>query len=159
MGEISKEKIQWLHDAATEFASTGMKMTMNPDEVLQLTTPLLALRERAEPIAYIFKDPVGKLFWTLTDESNKDHADVMPVYAAPPAPVAAGWIPCSERMPPIIADTCIEYLVYESLNNRVQHDYWNVPEDKERFQAFWNHYGDYVTHWMPLPAAPSDTRG
>ncbi|EOU9538707.1 DUF551 domain-containing protein [Cronobacter dublinensis] len=69
-------------------------------------------------------------------------------------PIADGWIACSERMPPRIADTCIEYLVYESLNNRVQHDYWNVPEDKERFQAFWNHYGDYVTHWMPLPEAP-----
>ncbi|MDI7491683.1 hypothetical protein QLY92_06180 [Cronobacter dublinensis] len=51
MSEISKDKIQWLHDAATEFASTGMKMTMSPDEVLQLTTPLLALRERAEFVA------------------------------------------------------------------------------------------------------------
>ncbi|EOU9550650.1 DUF551 domain-containing protein [Cronobacter dublinensis] len=70
------------------------------------------------------------------------------------APITDGWIACSERMPPRISDTCIEYLVYESLNNRVHHDYWNVPEDKERFQAFWNHYGDYVTHWMPLPAAP-----
>ncbi|EOL8937012.1 DUF551 domain-containing protein [Cronobacter dublinensis] len=48
MSEISNEKIQWLHDAATEFASTGMKMTMNPDEVLQLTTPLLALRKERE---------------------------------------------------------------------------------------------------------------
>ena len=42
----------------------------------------------AEPVAYIFKHPAGKLFWALTDESNKDQADVMPVYAAPqPAPV------------------------------------------------------------------------
>ncbi|WP_425270083.1 DUF551 domain-containing protein [Escherichia albertii] len=41
----------------------------------------------AEPIAYIFKHPAGKLFWALTDESNKEQADVIPVYAAPPVPV------------------------------------------------------------------------
>lgn len=66
------------------------------------------------------------------------------------------WIKCSERLPPRIPDTSIEYLVYETLNNRVQHDYWNVPEDKERFQAFWNYYGDYVTHWQLLPAPPQE---
>ncbi|HDK0863408.1 TPA: DUF551 domain-containing protein [Escherichia coli] len=41
----------------------------------------------AEPIAYIFKHPAGKLFWALTDESNKDQSDVIPVYAAAPASV------------------------------------------------------------------------
>ena len=37
----------------------------------------------SEPVAYIFKHPSGKLFWALTDESNKGRRDVMPVYAAP----------------------------------------------------------------------------
>lgn len=42
----------------------------------------------SEPVAYIFKHPAGRLFWSLTDESNKGHDDVMPVYASPqPAPV------------------------------------------------------------------------
>ncbi|HEC3504122.1 TPA: DUF551 domain-containing protein [Escherichia coli] len=41
----------------------------------------------ADPVAYIFKHPAGKLFWALTDESNKEQADVIPVYAAAPAPV------------------------------------------------------------------------
>lgn len=42
----------------------------------------------SEPVAFIFKHPAGRLFWSLTDESNKGHDDVMPVYAAPqPAPV------------------------------------------------------------------------
>ncbi|EDT1277268.1 DUF550 domain-containing protein [Salmonella enterica] len=40
----------------------------------------------SEPVAYIFKHPAGELFWSLTDESNKGQNDVMPVYAAPPAP-------------------------------------------------------------------------
>ena len=38
------------------------------------------------------------------------------------------------------------------LNNRVNHDYWNVPDKgDEAFTPFWNHYGDHVTHWMPFP--------
>lgn len=41
----------------------------------------------ADPVAYIFKHPAGKLFWALTDESNKEQADVIPVYAAAPASV------------------------------------------------------------------------
>ncbi|HCI5472139.1 TPA: hypothetical protein NPM24_005043 [Klebsiella quasipneumoniae] len=47
----------------------------------------------SEPVAYIFKHPAGRLFWSLTDESNKGHDDVMPVYASPqPAPVVPeGW--------------------------------------------------------------------
>ncbi len=57
-----------------------------------------------------------------------------------------GWIPCSERMPPRIQDTSIEYLVYETLNNRVSHDYWSVPEGNRSCQAFWNHYSDSVAH-------------
>lgn len=68
----------------------------------------------------------------------------------------ANWIKCSERMPPRIPDTSIEYLVYETLNDGVQHDYWNVPEGNSIFQAFWNHYGDAVTHWQPLPEPPQE---
>ncbi len=41
----------------------------------------------ADPVAYIFKHPAGKLFWALTDESNKEQADVILVYAAAPASV------------------------------------------------------------------------
>lgn len=49
----------------------------------------------AEPVAYIFKHPDGKLFWALTDESNKEQSDVIPVYAAPPVPV----VPEEKPMP------------------------------------------------------------
>ncbi|HBV2563011.1 TPA: hypothetical protein MDS15_005057 [Klebsiella pneumoniae] len=66
----------------------------------------------SEPVAYIFKHPSGKLFWALTDESNKGRRDVMPVYVAPqPAPVvpelrvdwqenefSAGWNACRAAM-------------------------------------------------------------
>lgn len=47
------------------------------------TTPQPISLVNSEPVAYIFKHPAGRLFWALTDESNKGQSDVMPVYAAP----------------------------------------------------------------------------
>lgn len=44
-------------------------------------------KAKSEPVAYIFKHPAGKLFWALTDESNKAQSDVIPVYATPPSVV------------------------------------------------------------------------
>lgn len=72
-----------------------------------------------------------------------------------PPVIPDGWVACSERLPENKPGS-YEYLVFEGLNNRVQHDYWNVPDagDDCQFTPFWNHYGRYVTHWMPLPAAP-----
>ncbi|CQI98119.1 DUF551 domain-containing protein [Yersinia frederiksenii] len=60
------------------------------------------------------------------------------------------WIKCIDQMP-----TCSsEFLVYETMNNKVQHDYWVSDDDAALDRGFWNHYGTEVTHWMPLPAAP-----
>ncbi|EOT1420630.1 DUF551 domain-containing protein, partial [Escherichia coli] len=61
-----------------------------PVEVVRAMAAELQKRreaDSAEPVAYIFKHPAGKLFWALTDESNKEQADVIPVYAAAPASV------------------------------------------------------------------------
>ena len=76
-------------------------------------------------------------------------------YEAGNSPVSPdGWIPVSEKMPPNKPGS-YEYIVFDSLNNRAHHDYWNVPDGScDDFSPFWNHYGKYVTHWMPLPAAP-----
>ncbi|MGV4259642.1 DUF551 domain-containing protein [Citrobacter freundii] len=69
------------------------------------------------------------------------------------------WIPVSERMPEN-KPGCYKYLVFETLNNRVNHDYWNVPDKgDEVFTPFWNYYGEHVTHWMPLPVAPQEVKG
>ncbi|HAP0880524.1 TPA: DUF551 domain-containing protein [Escherichia coli] len=77
---------QYLNELITniEFAARA------PVEVVRaMAAELQKWREAdsAEPVAYIFKHPAGKLFWALTDESNKEQADVIPVYAAAPASV------------------------------------------------------------------------
>ncbi|MFM4053685.1 DUF551 domain-containing protein [Klebsiella quasipneumoniae] len=68
------------------------------------------------------------------------------------------WIPVSEQMPEN-KPGCYEYLVFETLNNRVNHDYWNAPDKgDDAFTPFWNYYGEHVTHWMTLPAAPQEVK-
>ena len=79
---------QYLNELITniEFAARA------PVEVVSAMAAELQKRreaDSAEPVAYIFKHPAGKLFWALTDESNKEQADVIPVYAAPPVPVVS----------------------------------------------------------------------
>ncbi len=69
----------WLYDDPIELAKAIRK---GPD-----MPPAQPVAD-SEPVAYIFKHPAGRLFWALTDESNKGQNDVMPVYASPqPAPV------------------------------------------------------------------------
>lgn len=83
---------QYLNELITniEFAARA------PVEVVRAMAAELQKRreaDSAEPVAYIFKHPAGKLFWSLTDESNKEQPDVISVYAAPPVPVVPAALP------------------------------------------------------------------
>ncbi|UVX30653.1 hypothetical protein S13b_00078 [Klebsiella phage VLCpiS13b] len=70
-----------------ETYGAGSNVMLPAEEAEELARIALAAMD-SEPVAYIFKHPAGRLFWSLTDESNKGHDDVMPVYASPqPAPV------------------------------------------------------------------------
>ncbi|HCT7884795.1 TPA: DUF551 domain-containing protein [Escherichia coli] len=79
MTTITKERIEL-------FIKNPLENGLTRGEQMELARIALTSLE-AEPVAYIFKHPAGKLFWALTDESNKEQADVIPVYAAAPAPV------------------------------------------------------------------------
>lgn len=85
MPTITKDRLltikQW-----RETYGPGSNVVLPAEEAEELARIALASLE-AEPVAYIFKHPAGKLFWALTDESNKEQADVIPVYAAAPASV------------------------------------------------------------------------
>ncbi|EIM2892364.1 DUF551 domain-containing protein [Escherichia coli] len=90
---ITKERLltikQW-----RETYGPGSNVVLPAEEAEELARIVLASLE-ADPVAYIFKHPAGKLFWALTDESNKEQSDVIPVYAAPPVPV----VPEEKPMP------------------------------------------------------------
>ncbi|EFE6909094.1 hypothetical protein GEZ65_20290 [Escherichia albertii] len=91
MTTITRERLltirQW-----RETYGPGSNVVLPAEEAEELARIALASLE-AEPVAYIFKHPAGKLFWALTDESNKDQSDVIPVYAAPPVPVVPAALP------------------------------------------------------------------
>ena len=87
MTTITKERIEL-------FIKNPLENGLTRGEQMELARIALASLE-ADPVAYIFKHPAGKLFWALTDESNKDQSDVIPVYAAPPVPV----VPEEKPMP------------------------------------------------------------
>lgn len=92
MAELTK----WLQNTITGIETVVDDKSFVCDEIVfkidvvknVLTAFKVALASlEADPVAYIFKHPAGKLFWALTDESNKEQADVIPVYAAAPASV------------------------------------------------------------------------
>ncbi|HEE4809910.1 TPA: DUF551 domain-containing protein [Klebsiella pneumoniae] len=127
------------------------------EESQQLASMALASMD-SEPVAYIFKHPAGRLFWSLTDESNKGHDDVMPVYAAPqspgrePATVPGKWIPVSEQMP----EDRTQVILWDAEIGEVTSGHYS-----HKTQTFY-HSGDAIeneiTHWMPPPCAPQEVK-
>lgn len=85
---ITKERLLTIKEWRETYGP-GSNVVLPAEEAEELARIALASLE-AEPVAYIFKHPAGKLFWSLTDESNKEQADVIPVYAAAPASVVLG---------------------------------------------------------------------
>ncbi|MET5669048.1 hypothetical protein WIA91_06785 [Klebsiella pneumoniae] len=78
-----EESVQAIFDL-----KVGYRLEFADIEILKRVARIALAAMDSEPVAYIFKHPAGRLFWSLTDESNKGHDDVMPVYASPqPAPV------------------------------------------------------------------------
>ncbi|MCN2649625.1 DUF551 domain-containing protein [Escherichia coli] len=85
MTTITKERLLTIKEWRETYGP-GSNVVLPAEEAEELARIALASLE-AKPVAYIFKHPAGKLFWALTDESNKEQADVIPVYAAAPASV------------------------------------------------------------------------
>ena len=89
MSNIDKE---WLKQkiADMEAIRDDIPFGLGEDGTNTLAALRIALASlEAEAVAYIFKHPAGRLFWALTDESNKGQSGVMPVYTSPPAPANA----------------------------------------------------------------------
>lgn len=87
--KLSREKVQWLHDAAEEAAAVGIKLTMNPNELLMFTSALLAAMD-SEPVMFCSEETLAAardgehLLRTLSSPSGEC---VIPLYRhAQPAP-------------------------------------------------------------------------
>ncbi|WP_110805121.1 hypothetical protein [Cronobacter sakazakii] len=88
MSEIDYERVQFLHDVATECARDGTEIALDADEViLYLTEPLLALRERAEPVYQVQAMDWHDVEKYLYDEALDRGIRCRVLYTAPTAPV------------------------------------------------------------------------
>ncbi|EOO4661364.1 DUF551 domain-containing protein [Escherichia coli] len=85
MAELTKEQL--IEEAKLKIAIAKCHPNSGVARVEGELFKIALVSLEADPVAYIFKHPAGKLFWALTDESNKEQADVIPVYAAAPASV------------------------------------------------------------------------
>lgn len=90
--ELTREKAQWLHDACEEAAAAGIKLTMNPNELLMFTSYALAAMDQ-KPAIHRYRrksvEPYGPYPWHYEEfvdlsrplEGIEDEY----YYAAPPA--------------------------------------------------------------------------
>lgn len=92
--KLNREKAQWLHDACEEAAAAGIKLTMNPNELLMFTSYALAAMD-SEPVAFIARYESGAIHGTCDRDDPvkmewlKRGMDVSPLYAAPQLPQPA----------------------------------------------------------------------
>ncbi|EOW6731033.1 DUF551 domain-containing protein [Cronobacter malonaticus] len=179
---FTKEQLIAAAHGRIDFAN--MMLSDNPEPLKERTwsielelarIALSALRERAEPVGEVVDQPDGLVMdGTVHLGGSGTHRAIkglnkmkrMPLgtkfYTAPPAPVSAGWIACSERMPEreyvLAADFSGAYYL-PSLPNTQVGIYADWFEDGK---PSWDD-GDgndlhlkQVTHWMPLPEAPTN---
>ncbi|WP_080604954.1 DUF551 domain-containing protein [Cronobacter sakazakii] len=156
---FTKEQLIAAAHGRIDFAN--MMLSDNPEPLKERTwsielelarIALSALRERADPVAVvnsnmrrICKKCSASIVGYSVDGLCEDC-----YLAAAPAPVTAGWIACSERMPEV-GD-----IVLTADNGGV-----NVGE-MEHSGASYRYFTSVVsgrelpaTHWMPLPEAPT----
>ena len=101
--KLTREKAQWLHDACEEAADAGIKLTMNPNELLMFTSYALTAMD-SEPVGTFSVRAMsysGKKFGTQFGFVHSDAAMKVPEGDYPlyrheqPAPVVPDAIPVS----------------------------------------------------------------
>ncbi|HHG1279027.1 TPA: dATP/dGTP pyrophosphohydrolase domain-containing protein [Klebsiella pneumoniae] len=82
--KLTREKAQWLHDACEEAAAAGIKLTMNPNELLMFTSYALAAMD-SKPVAWRWRRGPDTR-WHLASRGDLA-GEVEPLYRhAQPAP-------------------------------------------------------------------------
>ncbi|EMG3684458.1 DUF551 domain-containing protein [Serratia marcescens] len=135
---LKTERLKWLHDAATELSATKLKMTLRPDELLVLTSGLLANRE-AQQNGWIACSE------RMPEVGERDWRTALPVLVK----CEIGVIPAYYGFTYHEGEQCFGFM--ESI--KFGDASGSGPEQHE------NRLMMHVTHWMPLPAAPEGGNG
>ncbi|WP_345831013.1 DUF551 domain-containing protein [Erwinia sp. HDF1-3R] len=164
---LSRERLEQLADE-----NTICKVSW--DERIEMARALLAVMDAQDkPFMFGIADYDGKphfdevcvdadggLLADVVDSLNdfREEGDagysVVPLYTTPPAPSAPdGWIKCSDRMPECGEWDHAAVMASEGSNSFVA--YYNKHECRFLNEPFGESLGNKITHWMPLPLAPS----
>ncbi|ELY2645585.1 DUF551 domain-containing protein [Cronobacter sakazakii] len=156
MSELNELIASEIADFFAGFGGPGEPDIQNGEAQRLLTERLLsvlALRERAEPIVYMNRFTGRAFELEQQPGADKDPDVYIPLYTAPPAPVAAGWIACRERMPELNTRVLLYFPDY---GGHIE-DGCIGDEGDGPYHYFFD--GDSLrhepTHWMPLPEAPA----
>lgn len=128
---LTTERLKWLHDVATELSAMKLKMTMKPDELLILTSELLANREAQSVGFYTTVSGRKGVIW-----HNGAPEDDTAIYTAPPEPAVpdeSGPRDAFESvfpMPKYVVRCGAGYAV-------TAYSAWGANEFKERWEG-WN---------------------
>lgn len=157
--QFSEEELtEIINDCTGEIYNTPTndETTVSPRVLLSLAHISLAAKQ-AKPVCFIGKQMLSDLaeenrscgrVW-LAARDEVDGNDRIPLYTTPqPAHTEQdGWIKCSERMPESTDEGCIVFcLDGVRRTGFVSSGDWAI---NGKYYA-----SEFVTHWMPLPAAP-----
>ncbi len=159
---LTTERLKWIHDAATELSATKLKMTMRPDELLVLTSELLANRE-AQPVALVDRRPAasGSICW---QNGGKDLPHGTELFTAPPAPAVVklptefysgeGIVVRLEEVMAALAVVGVQYERKANAKTRCEFPAPAVPEEMTVEQAYENvQTWHYANGWNACRAA------
>lgn len=154
---INRDKLEHILEYARQQRHIGQSCKVPPEDMVEIMERLLnAGNSLVIPDGYVMvpKEPTDEMLaaakeWTgLT--STAEVVYIKMLAAAPqlpgsePAAMPGKWIPVGERMP---EDEEQYYLTYSG-GDGVCRSYF-----------FDGYFADqYITHWMPLPAAPQEVR-
>ncbi|HCA6909032.1 TPA: DUF551 domain-containing protein [Klebsiella pneumoniae] len=156
--KLTRERLEKIKSWRETYGA-GSNVMLPAEEAEELARMALSAMD-SEPVAYIFKHPAGRLFWSLTDESNKGHDDVMPVYASPqPAPEYPETLPC-----PVLLEPGMRFgkgvktsTMLAALARRAVHESDMAalsPEERAEFQARIEDFKALIA--QPVPAVPEE---
>lgn len=161
ISKLTREKAQWLHDACEEAAAAGIKLTMNPNELLMFTSYALAAID-SEPVAEVYQAPNVGICAAL-GPSIRMLCQLEPgtkLYRhAQPAPVYPETLPC-----PVLLEPGLRFgkgiktsTMLSALARRAVHESDMAalsPEERVEFQARIEEFKALIA--QPAPVVPQD---
>ncbi|EOV2105365.1 DUF551 domain-containing protein [Klebsiella pneumoniae] len=131
--ELTREKAQWLHDACEEAAAAGIKLTMNPNELLMFTSYALAAMD-SEPAA-----PVAEIVSIYGDPEAFGEREIRPLVGIQQMPYGTKLYRHAQTAPVVPEEATPDSIEILASARRRDHAVFQWDEDQRNAAAdSWN---------------------